>query len=428
MIRGEEPFRVFQQNLAQLRVFSDRLEIKPPSLFGSEPTVIRFSEIREVRAVSWTPLIQPPAIEIDSELDGEIFTDTFELGIFDSPEMLAISVEGLIKQPAAEARRPSPAPKAPPASSKAAAANRGKPIGAKSAARREAPETSAPDGERAELAQLWDQTKQHGGSIFDAGSGADLTGSPMSGAEFADWVLAGCDDPEAREKLRELLDEAMRFARMMAELKTNPLVIDSDGKLVVSIGKCELDWDWLEPGDDGYPAGAGGPNGEPDPSAGGGGGPSSPAPGKRKPRPKTQEERDRAWLKQHFPKMDHAKVEITAGRENRYNCLGLALGLYRDVWGSGGLSPAQLDEILGKAGFVDFADGDVEFAVWAGSGGITHISRILPDGRHESKFGIGGIQIIHTPGDFKDNNFYSGIEIIGRRKGIVVRDGPQHDF
>lgn len=408
-IEGKEPLRTFQQNLRRLRVYTDRLEIVPPSLFSEpEPTAIPFTQIRDVRAISWIPLIRMPAVEIDSELDGEVFTDKFSMSILDSPEMVAASTQELVGATARPAGLSAfSAQTAEDAAPQADSAGGGGGGG------------SSGDGLRGELARLYDEGRRNGGSFSGAGGPA---GVPFNGSgwDFADGVLAGCNDPESLKALAELLDEQVRLAKFFVEANANPLVVESWNRLEVTIDGCDIDWDWI-------PYTPGGPD---DPFKGGGGaGKGGGGKGKKSGKPKPQqqgprEDPDEEWLRRHFPNMDLDRIKITGSR-GKYNCAGHALGKRKEIWPTKApdfyIDENEFEYFLAVQGWSDDPKGDRTLVVWRNEArGIVHVSLENPDGSLESKFGLAGPQVIHSIDDMEGNNFYPGMEIVERRVGRVV--------
>jgi hypothetical protein len=432
MRAGDEPLRTFQQNFVKLKVFTDRFEFKQPTLFGGEDTVIPFAEVVELRAVPWIPIAQSPAIEIDSAMDGEVFTDRFEMSIMDSPEMLVSTVGSLAGLS-----------DAPPPS-----AGAGSITASSSGPRAAAPPNAEADGDagsggygndlRGELARMFDEGRKSGVGFLGA-DGAAFSGS---GWDWADGVLAGCDDPESLKNYAELLDEQVRLARFFVEANAIMTTVESWNKLEVTVDGCGFDLDWI-------PYTPGGPD---DPFVGGGGGgeggnPSgSPKPQgskkKKGPPPKFKKRRpdmttaewkeaDRLNLEYHFPNMKGIKI---TGNHNKQNCLAFALGVEvtdKKVWieHKTAISKKELNSLLAKLPWRDDPNGKDAIGIWANGKGIIHISRKRSDTLHESKFGGGGIQSFHQvietskgkfDDGFEDNTMYSGTRLIEIRRGTVL--------
>jgi hypothetical protein len=441
MRAGDEPLRVFQQNFVKLKVFNDRFELKQPTLFGGEETAIPFAEVVELRAVPWIPIVQPPAVEIDSAMDGEVFTDRFEMSIMDSPEMVVSTVGSLAGL--------SDAPPLSGGAGTITASRAGPPAATPPPAARTLPPAAEPgsygEGLRGELARMYDEGRQCGGSFF----GADGAAFGGSGWDWADGVLAGCNDAESLKNYAELLDEQVRLARFFIEANAIITTVESWNRLEVTVDGCDFDWDWI-------PYTPGGPD---DPFAGGGGGggsgsgggkggnpsgsPKPPAlkkvkgsPPKFKKRypdmtPAERKEADRANLQYHFPNMKG--IEIT-GERGKQNCLAFALEVVipngKVGFEAGPTSDKELDGLLAKYGWRDDPNGKVAIGIWTNANGISHISRVRSDTLHESKFGGGGIQSLHqvtetSKGQFDDgfqhNNMYTGTRLRNIRRGTILQ-------
>jgi hypothetical protein len=177
---------------------------------------------------------------------------------------------------------------------------------------------------------------------------------------------------------------------------------------------------------------------KPDPNDGGGGGGGARP---RKGRPLSAKER--GAYKTWFPAMDLDKAEVTGEIDTRYNCMSLTLGITDHmVWPSPGPgSPThkpQLDAEYAKYGFVPVKSGG-SIAVWGDrNGNIRHVSKILPDGRMESKFDA-RLRIIHRREDMAGRTQYGEMQLLyyyrdSRRQresepgsGLKARGAPQFE-
>ncbi|HEX8741659.1 MAG TPA: hypothetical protein VF712_00860 [Thermoleophilaceae bacterium] len=105
MRAGREPLRTYRQDFSRLRVFADRVEIERPALLRSPtPSVVYFSDLTDVRAVGWIPVVRAPAVELDFvDVAGDAVTERFELDLRDSPELLTECLRELAGATATEA-------------------------------------------------------------------------------------------------------------------------------------------------------------------------------------------------------------------------------------------------------------------------------------------------------------------------------------
>jgi hypothetical protein len=122
-------------------------------------------------------------------------------------------------------------------------------------------------------------------------------------------------------------------------------------------------------------------------------------------------------------KMD--EIEIT-GPMGGANCLATTLGEDGRIWvpGKVAISRAELDQICHDYGWIDRSDGDVEIGIWVNDHGITHVSRILPGNRHESKLGVEGPRVIHSADDLRGSDHYAHLRLEGTKKGRLPPPDP----